>query len=310
MSDYYKVYTTTQPLREKLVDMKKIVSDKTEELLLKKAALDKVNARIQDLENQFNEKIQQKEQLTSKINECQLKLDRAQKLTEGLSEEKIRWGNDIEIMSKSFDFLPGDSLIGAGMVSYSGCFTANFREQMEQEWIVFLQKQQLQFSDGIRMISYLGEPVKIQTWNIAGLPKNDTSIENGIIIDKSRRWPLMIDPQNQANKYIKNMGKDQPEGIDQIKASDQNLMRTLELAIQFGKWVLLENVGQNLDPSLEPILQQQVIKQGQSLSIAIGDKNIPYNEKFKFFMTTTLPNPHYSPETSVKVTIINFAITP
>jgi dynein heavy chain, axonemal len=52
----------------------------------------------------------------------------------------------------------------------------------------------------------------------------------------------MIDPQNQANKYIKNMGKDQPEGIDQIKASDQNLMRTLELAIQFGKWVLLENV--------------------------------------------------------------------
>lgn len=31
-------------------------------------------------------------------------------------------------------------------------------------------------------------------------------------------------------------------------------MRTLELAIQFGKWVLLENVGQNLDPSLEPIL--------------------------------------------------------
>lgn len=46
------------------------------------------------------------------------------------------------------------------------------------------------------------------------------------------------------------------------------------------------------------------------MSIAIGDKNIPYNEKFKFFMTTTLPNPHYSPETSVKVTIINFAITP
>lgn len=27
-------------------------------------------------------------------------------------------------------------------------------------------------------------------------------------------------------------------------------------------------------------------------------------------MTSTLPNPHYSPETFVKVTIINFAITP
>lgn len=45
-----------------------------------------------------------------------------------------------------------------------------------------------------RMISFLGEPIKIQSWNIAGLPKDDTSTENGIIIDKGRRWPLMIDP--------------------------------------------------------------------------------------------------------------------
>ena len=75
-----------------------------------------------------------------------------------------------------------------------------------------MKELKIQHTEGIRMITYLGEPVKIQTWNIAGLPKNDTSIENGIIIDKSRRWPLMIDPQNQANKYIKNMGKDQPEG--------------------------------------------------------------------------------------------------
>lgn len=29
-----------------------------------------------------------------------------------------------------------------------------------------------------------------------GLPKDSTSIENGILIDKSRRRPLMIDPQN------------------------------------------------------------------------------------------------------------------
>lgn len=50
------------------------------------------------------------------------------------------------------------------------------------------------------------------------------------------------------------MGKEYPEGIDIMKVSDPNLMRTLELAIQFGKWVLLENLGTNLDPSLDPIL--------------------------------------------------------
>lgn len=31
--------------------------------------------------------------------------------------------------------------------------------------------------------------------------------------------------------------------------------------------------------------------------------------RFKFFMTTTLPNPHYAPETQVKISLLNFAIT-
>jgi dynein heavy chain len=42
----------------------------------------------------------------------------------------------------------------------------------------------------------------------------------------------------------------------------------------------------------------------------IGEKTLTYSDKFKLFMTTTTPNPHYPPETFVKVTIINFAITP
>lgn len=87
-------------------------------------------------------------------------------------------------------------------------------------------------------------------------------------------------------------------------------MRGLELAIQFGKWVLLENVGESLDPALEPILLQQKIKQGSSYVIKLGDKSIQYSETFKFYLTTTLPNPHYSPETQVKISLLNFAITP
>lgn len=42
----------------------------------------------------------------------------------------------------------------------------------------------------------------------------------------------------------------------------------------------------------------------------MGEKTLSFNDKFKFFLTTTIPNPHYPPETFVKVTIINFAITP
>jgi len=85
-------------------------------------------------------------------------------------------------------------------------------------------------------------------------------------------------------------------------------MKSIELGITFGYQIIIENVGRDLDPSLDPVLLQPValgIKK-----IQVGDKTLEYSDSFRLYMTTTLPNPHYSPETSVKVTIINFAITP
>ena len=41
----------------------------------------------------------------------------------------------------------------------------------------------------------------------------------------------------------------------------------------------------------------------------IGDNTIPYNNLFRFFMTTKLSNPHYTPEVQVKVSLLNFTIT-
>lgn len=46
----------------------------------------------------------------------------------------------------------------------------------------------------------LGDPVLVRQWNIDGLPTDGFSVDNGIIVFNARRWPLMIDPQGQANK--------------------------------------------------------------------------------------------------------------
>lgn len=55
---------------------------------------------------------------------------------------------------------------------------------------------------------------------------------NILLYSNARRWPLMIDPQGQANKWIKNMEK--ANNIHVIKLSDSDFVRTLENCIQFG----------------------------------------------------------------------------
>lgn len=66
----------------------------------------------------------------------------------------------------------------------------------------------------------------------------------------------MIDPQSQANKWVKSM--EATSDLRIIKLTDGDFMRTLESAVQFGLPVLLENVGEELDPALEPLLLKQV----------------------------------------------------
>lgn len=54
---------------------------------------------------------------------------------------------------------------------------------------------------------------------------------------------------------------EQNSNLHVIKLSDNDFVRTLENCIQFGYPVLLENVGEELDPVLDSLLLKQTFKQ-------------------------------------------------
>ncbi|TPP66222.1 Dynein heavy chain 3 axonemal [Fasciola gigantica] len=274
----------------------------------KKAALDEVQAKFQALQDQLDEMQTKKQDLEDNIELCSKKLDRAEKLISGLGGEKTRWTEAAASLKNRYHNIIGDVLLSAGVVAYLGPFTVDFRTGIQQEWHQLCMKLEVPCSEVFRIADTLGEPVKIRSWNIAGLPVDSFSIDNGIIVTNSDRWSLCIDPQGQANKWIKNMEKENKLGV--VKLSDANYLRVLENAIQFGFPVLMENVGEELDPVLEPILQRLIFKSQGSYCIRLGDNVIEYNPGFRFYITTRLRNPHYLPEVSVKVCLLNFMITP
>mmetsp|Transcript_21563 Transcript_21563/g.15748 ORF Transcript_21563/g.15748 Transcript_21563/m.15748 type:complete len:310 (-) Transcript_21563:416-1345(-) len=260
MIKYHEVLKIVNPKRAIASEMAEKLAVVQADLNDKRAKVKAINDKLAHLQAQMDELVKQEKQLTFEIDDCGKKLLRAEKMISGLEGEKVRWTDTVKILGERANLLIGDCFIAAGMVSYAGPFTAQYRLELEELWRGHILQLQIKHSHGVTMRQVLGDDVTIRIWSVAGLPNDNLSIENGIIMFKSRRWPLMIDPQTQANKFIKNLGKNQDvinTGLDVFKLSESTLLRNLEIAITYGKWVLLENIGEELDPALEPILLQQ-----------------------------------------------------
>jgi dynein heavy chain len=91
--------------------------------------------------------------------------------------------------------------------------------------------------------------------------------------------------------------------------TESDFIKHLELAIQFGNPFLFENVDEDLDPLLDPVLEKNIVRDGLANVIKLGDKSIEWDDNFRLFFTTKLANPHYSPEIMGKTMIINYGVT-
>ncbi|KAL3693679.1 hypothetical protein R1sor_007330 [Riccia sorocarpa] len=272
----------------------------------KQDSLKLVEARLAELDATLMEAREKKKAVQDEADACAMKISRANQLMAGLGGEKTRWTASAEAFGQTYIKLTGDILLAAGMISYLGVFTPVFRDAAIKNWWQMCKDKRVPCSSSFSLSNILADPVQVRAWNISGLPKDSSSVDNGAIVSNCRRWPLMIDPQGQANKWIKNMEGDK---LVVCKLTDSDFLRKLENAIQFGKPVLLENIGTELDAVLEPVLLRITFKHSGSICIKLGDNILEYHNKFRLYITTKLRNPHYSPEISAKVTLLNFMIT-
>ncbi|KAJ3297193.1 Dynein heavy chain 3, axonemal [Borealophlyctis nickersoniae] len=308
MDKYEVVAKVVGPKKEALGKAEAELAVEMAKLNSKRAELKEVEDKMEALETNFRNMTAKKADLENQVDLCGKKLDRAEKLIGGLGGEKDRWGEAARSLAITYDNLTGDVLLSSAVIAYLGAFTSTYRQMCLGEWNQRCVDQKIPCSPNFSLVNTLGDPIQLRAWNLAGLPNDLFSSDNGIIAAKTRRWPLFIDPQGQANKWIKNMEKANRLAV--IKLSDSDYIRQLENAIQFGTPVLLENIGEEVDSVLEPLLTKQVFKQSGVMCIRLGEAVIEFSPDFKFYITTKLRNPHYLPELSTKVTIVNFMITP
>jgi dynein heavy chain len=95
-----------------------------------------------------------------------------------------------------------------------------------------------------------------------------------------------------------------------MKFGSKTFLRDMSMSVNNGFPVLVEDVVEHVDPGLDPILMHsEYMGDGGIKQIRLGDTVYDYDDGFKLYMTTKLPNPHYPPEVCIKVTLINFTVT-
>ncbi|KAG4091689.1 dynein heavy chain and region D6 of dynein motor-domain-containing protein [Neocallimastix lanati (nom. inval.)] len=305
---YETVRKVVAPKQEALAKAEAELAIEMEKLNSKRAELKEVEDKMALLQSQYDENIQKKTDLQNLIEKNTNMLIRAEKLIGGLGGETTRWTEASERYGVLYGTITGDALLASAMVSYLGAFTSAFRQEAVTDWNKKINDKNIKCSENFTLESTLGDPIQIRSWILSGLPNDTFSKDNGIIAFNTIRWPLFIDPQGQASKWIKNLEK--KNNLSVIKLSDADFIRNLENAIQFGTPALIENVGEELDSVLESLLVKQLFKSSGVLCIKIGDDIVEYSNDFRLYITTKLRNPHYKPEIFTKVTVLNFMITP
>lgn len=171
-----------------------------------------------------------------------------------------------------------------------------------------IAERKLPHTKGLDITSMLVDSATTGEWNLQGLPTDDLSIQNGILTTRASRYPIMVDPQGQGLTWIRN--KEQANGAKETSFQDRGFRTSLEDCMGFGKPLLLANVENELDPVLDPILDKSFIRKGKTFIVALADKECDIEpEKFTLYITTRLSNPHFTPELSARVTIIDFTVT-
>lgn len=116
-------------------------------------------------------------------------------------------------------------------------------------------------------------------WANEGLMTDPLSVENGAIMCNASRWSLMIDPQLQGIKWI--MNRELPNGLKIIQQSQSKYIDTVISCIETGTPLLMENLPEDIDAVLDPVIGKQTIKRGRNLILKIGDAEVEYDQNFR-----------------------------
>ncbi|KAI4504021.1 hypothetical protein M0802_000492 [Mischocyttarus mexicanus] len=307
MVAFYGINKDVLPLKANLAVQEGKYERANRNLRQAEALLREKDEDLKQVQQEYDAVMQERQVIVDQAEACQAKTNTATAMIEGLSGERVRWTEQVAMFKSEIERLVGDVVILTGFLSYCGPFNQEIRLLLQRKWFDFLRDKKIPCSMTINIVDVLTDTATIGEWNLQGLPTDELSIQNGIIVTKATRYALLIDPQLQGKAWIKNREKNFDLQITLL--SHKYFRNHLEDSVSLGRPLLIEDVAEELDPVLDNLLEKNFIKIGTTFKVKLGDKEVDVSKDFRLYITTKLPNPSYNPEVFARVSIIDFTVT-
>ena len=321
---YFKAKWVAEVKQKNFMEANKKVTESLKNLEKLEKQLEDIKNEIANLQRQLNEGKENLARIKAESESIKAKLGRASSLANAFAKEEERWGSSLKKNKELLKNVLGDIILASANLTYLGVFPEKYRTLLKNDWADLLRKKGIQYNPKFDFLNFISNQNEIQNWKIYGLPDDVTMVENAVIMKYSLRPSLIIDPQDQAIDWIKNMLNDnenkpstdnleaenalQQSGIPpsnkkknpttslanrkyyECTTSMNAYLANLTKALREDKTVIINNVGEFLPPDLEEFLKT-------------FDKT-----KHSMYLRTKVPNPKFGPEVSTSVNIINFLV--
>lgn len=301
---YHSVLKNVDPLKEELTILENGARKTKAQIRALQQMVVELEESIEEYKRSYSSLIRNTEHIKTEMETVELKVNKSLRLIENLTSEKDRWKNSIAKFSDERLKIPGDSLLAAAFLTYSGIYDQRVREELIEKWRKCLQDSGINYDKTISILSLYPSNDKFSLEDNFNDTLDELTKENMLIL-KLSKFPLLIDPSSESIHLLTRQLKSK---VMVTSFLAESFVRDLENAVRFGGLLIVKD-SEYYNPVLDTVLRGEAYKNGGRMLITIGDQSIDYNPEFKLFLHTRDPSPVLNPFIRSRVSIVNFTLT-
>lgn len=296
-----KVLHMIKPLEQQLAEVDQKLASSRTRLKQCETNVNELDSKVKLYKEQFSQKTQEAQELKEKLEKVEDTLSRATSLLAKLTDEKERWGRQAQEIGTEIAQVPMHCLLSSAYCIYLGEAEEKKRETDLAYWKKIAKDEVFSFCN------FCFSESQFLQWKAQGHPSDQLSLENTCIFYNTSKYPLIVDPSGRIEQWLAK-SRTNDKDFETILASDEKLLTQLDLALRFGKTLMVTEVA-SIDSFYLSLLRKDYQRQAGRLVVMIGEKSIDVSPGFNIIFSTRDTTLDIHPKTRATLSIINYSVT-